>query len=79
MNEANIHHNDNHTKLLCGQQTAASYSCIYCLESWCRCAELESSIGFVAVRDIEVGAEVVWDYQVRGEVWSGCRLVDGRV
>ena len=33
----------------------------------------------MAVRDIEVGDEVVWDYQVRGEVWSGCRLVDGRV
>ena len=35
-------------------------------------------IGFVAVRDIEVGDEVVWDYEVRGEVWSGCRLVGGR-
>ena len=36
-------------------------------------------IGFVVVRDIKIGDEVVWDYQVRGEVWSGCRLVDGRV
>ena len=33
----------------------------------------------MAVRDIEVWDEVVWDYEVRGEVWSGCRLVDGRV
>ena len=36
-------------------------------------------IGYMAVRDIEVGDEVVWDYQVRGEVWSGCRLVGGTV
>ena len=36
-------------------------------------------IGFMAVRDIHVGDEVVWDYGVRGEVWSGCRLVQGVV
>ena len=36
-------------------------------------------IGFMAVRDIDFGDEVVWDYGVRGEVWSGCRLVQGVV
>ena len=36
-------------------------------------------IGFLAARDIAPGDEVVWDYQVRGEVWSSCRLVEGRV
>lgn len=36
-------------------------------------------IGFMAVRDIMPGDEVVWDHQVRGEEWSGCRLVKGVV
>ena len=36
-------------------------------------------IGFVAVRDIRAGDEVVWDYGVRGELWSGFRLVKGVV
>jgi len=36
-------------------------------------------IGFVAVREIKEGDEVVWDYGIRGEEWSGCRLVDGVV
>ena len=36
-------------------------------------------IGFLAIRDIGVGEEVVWDYGVRGEDWSGCRLVGGVV
>ena len=36
-------------------------------------------IGFVAVRAIDGGDEVVWDYQVGGEDWSGCRLIDGVV
>ena len=36
-------------------------------------------IGFVACRDIVEGDEVVWDYRVRGETWSGCRLVKGVV
>ena len=36
-------------------------------------------IGFMAVRDIMPGDEVVWDYKVRGEEWSGCRLVKGVV
>lgn len=36
-------------------------------------------VGFLAARDINVGDEVVWDYRVRGEVWSKCRLVDGVV
>lgn len=34
-------------------------------------------IGFVAIRNIAMGEEVVWDYGVRGEPWSGCRLVQG--
>ena len=36
-------------------------------------------IGFVACRDIAEGDEVVWDYGVRDQVWSSCRLVDGVV
>ena len=36
-------------------------------------------IGFLSLRDIGVGEEVVWDYGVRGEEWSGCRLVGGVV
>ena len=36
-------------------------------------------VGFLAVRDIEKGDEVVWDYGVRGVEWSGCRLVGGVV
>lgn len=36
-------------------------------------------IGFLAVRDINVGDEVVWDYNVSGEVWSGCKLSGGVV
>ena len=37
-------------------------------------------IGFVAVRDIGAGHEVVWDYGVRGEVeWGSSRLVDGNL
>jgi SET domain-containing protein len=36
-------------------------------------------IGFVAVRDIHADDEVVWDYGVRGQEWSGCRLVEGVV
>ena len=36
-------------------------------------------VGFVAVRDIDEGDEVVWDYKIGGEVWSGCRLVGGVV
>ena len=34
---------------------------------------------FLACRDIGVGDEVVWDYGVRGEDWSGCQLVGGVV
>ena len=30
-------------------------------------------------RDIAEGDEVVWDYGVRDQVWSGCRLVEGVV
>ena len=33
-------------------------------------------IGFYAMRDIKPGHEVVWDYGVKGEEWSGCRLED---
>ena len=36
-------------------------------------------VGFYAVRDVEVGHEVVWNYGVKGEEWSGSRLVDGVV
>lgn len=36
-------------------------------------------IGFMAVSDNDVGDEVVWDYGVRAEVCSGCRLVQGVV
>lgn len=36
-------------------------------------------IGFISVRDIRAGDEVVWDYLVTGEDWSGCKLVDGVV
>ena len=36
-------------------------------------------IGFLAIGDINVGDEVVWDYNVSGEVWSGCRLSGGAV
>ena len=36
-------------------------------------------VGFLACRDIGVGDEVVWDYGVRGEDWSGCQLVGGVV
>ena len=34
-------------------------------------------IGFVSVREINAGDEVVWDYKVKGEDWSGCRLECG--
>ena len=36
-------------------------------------------VGFVAVRDIAVGDEVVWDYGVRGEEWGKSRLIEGVV
>ena len=36
-------------------------------------------MGFYSVRDIEVGHEVVWDYGVKGEEWSGCQLMEGVV
>ena len=39
----------------------------------------KSCIGFVACRDIDEGDEVVWDYGMRDQVWSGCRLVKGVV
>ena len=36
-------------------------------------------IGFTAIRDIEAGDEVVWDYKIRDEEWTACRLVGGVV
>ena len=36
-------------------------------------------VGFYAIRNIEVGHEVVWDYGVRWEEWSGSRLEKGVV
>ena len=33
----------------------------------------------IAVGDVEASDEVVCDYGVRGEVWSGCRLMNGVV
>ena len=34
-------------------------------------------IGFISIRNIEEGDEVVWNYGVRGEMeWGRCRLVD---
>ena len=36
-------------------------------------------VGFLAVRDIEPGDEVVWNYNVKGEEWSSCKLVGGVV
>lgn len=37
-------------------------------------------IGVVAIRNIEEGDEVVWDYGVRGETeWGRCRLMDSVV
>lgn len=37
-------------------------------------------LGFLAVKDIAVGDEVVWDYGVRGEKeWGRSRLMDGVV
>ena len=33
----------------------------------------------MAVKDISVGDEVVWDYGVRGGGWENSRLVDGVV
>ena len=36
-------------------------------------------IGLVAVRDIQKGDDVVRDYMVKREEWSGCRLVKGVV
>ena len=36
-------------------------------------------IGFLAIGDVNVGDEVVWAYNVSGEVWSGCRLSGGVV
>lgn len=36
-------------------------------------------MGFYAIRNIEVGHEVVWDYGVRWEEWSGSRLEKGVV
>ena len=36
-------------------------------------------IEFVAVRDIEAGDEVMWDYRMRGQEWSVCRLLKGVV
>ena len=35
-------------------------------------------MGFVSIRNINIGDEVVWDYGVREE-WGRCRLVDGVV
>ena len=34
-------------------------------------------IGFVAIQDINIGDEVVWDYGVRDQEWNTSRLVDG--
>ena len=34
-------------------------------------------IGFCAARNIKAGEEVAWNYEVQGQEWSGCRLVDG--
>lgn len=36
-------------------------------------------IGFTSSQDIEEGDEVVWDWGMKGEVQSGCRLVGGVV
>ena len=36
-------------------------------------------IGFLAIRDINIGDEVVWDYGVEGDIWSSCRLEGGVV
>lgn len=36
-------------------------------------------IGFLAVRDIKIGDEVVWDCSIQGEVWSRCKLIGGAV
>ena len=36
-------------------------------------------VGFLAIRDINPGDEVVWDYKIGGQHWSGCRLVGGSV
>ena len=34
-------------------------------------------IGFCAARNIKAGEEVAWNYEVQGQEWSWCRLVDG--
>ena len=34
-------------------------------------------VGFLAVRDIDAGDEVVWDYKVDDVEWSGCTLKGG--
>ena len=36
-------------------------------------------IGFLAVRNINAGDEVVWDYKVEGQDWSVCKLISGLV
>lgn len=53
------------------QPNSALTSPVYCRGKW--------RIGFLAVRDIAVGDEVVWDYGVTTEEWGKCRLLDGVV